>query len=358
MPLQESFIAKRQNDRHELPRLWYAFSLARRKPPSSVSIGVEGRMIFGRSRRFGERQAHRWLGVAAIFSALCISLSFPAGAQNRANVSIDLGKTVNVLTDTSLGVPASTSDGNSFNTAGVPYLHAAGITAVRYPGNHGVADLYHWSTKTTSRFPGAEAGYFAPESNFASFAQMAEMLGQTVIVVNYGANFDGTGGGEPVEAAAWVAYANGNASDTRTLGKDSTGQDWQTVGYWATIRGQAPLAADDGLNFLRIQHPRPFGFKLWQVGDEVYNNGFYGGGHTGNPDLHAEGQCEAFTRRVCGEFQAVRAGNEGSRSLDPNRSGFHRPSRSQPANENLLGQHGRARRPFGLGGRGVGLVVE
>src|SRR5271166_5594274 len=237
--------------------------------------------------QFSARQARRWVGFATKISALCISLSFPAFAQNRANVSIDLGREVNVLTDTSLGVPASTFDANSFNPAGLPLLHAAGITAVRYPGNHGVADLYHWSTKTTTRYLGADAGYFAPESNFANFAQLAEKLGQAVIVVNYGANFDGNGGGEPVEAAAWVAYANGNASDTHALGKDSTGEDWHTVGYWAALRAHAPLSADDGLNFLRIQHPRPFGFKLWQVGDEVYNNGYYGGEHTGNPDLHA-----------------------------------------------------------------------
>ncbi|MGH9560152.1 MAG: hypothetical protein ACRD3S_01750, partial [Terracidiphilus sp.] len=46
-----------------------------------------------------------------------------------------------------------------------------------------------------------------------------------------------------------------------------------------------PLENDDGFNFLRIQHPRPFGFKLWQIGDDVYNNGYYGD-HTGTPDLH------------------------------------------------------------------------
>jgi len=104
--------------------------------------------------------------------------------------------------------------------------------------------------------------------------------------VNYGSNLDGTGGGDPAEAAALVAYANGNANDTRALGTDSTGKDWNTVGDWARIRGQSPLATDDGLNFLRIQHPNPFGFKLWQVGDEVYRNGYYGGDHTGNADLH------------------------------------------------------------------------
>jgi hypothetical protein len=208
-------------------------------------------------------------------------------SQNRANASVDLSKAVNILTDTSLGVPAPTFDANSFNLAGIPFLRAAGITTARYPGNHGVADLYHWSTRTTTKYKGAEVGYFAPESSFGNFAQLAEKLGQALIVVNYGANLDGTGGGEPAEAAAWVAYANGTGADTRPLGKDSTGEDWRTVGYWATLRSQEPLQFDDGFNFLRIHHPNPFGFKLWQVGDEVYNNGYYGGEHTGNPDLHA-----------------------------------------------------------------------
>jgi len=214
-------------------------------------------------------------------------LGIQASGQNRANVSVDLSKAVNILTDASLGVPAPTFDGNTFNPAGLPYLRAAGISVARYPGNHGVADIYHWSTRTTTRYKGAEPGYFAPESNFGSFALFAEKLGQAVILANYGANFDGTGGGEAAEAAAWVAYANGDAADTRALGKDSTGEDWHTVGYWATLRGQSPLPADDGLNFLRIQHPKSFGFKLWQIGDQVYNNGYYGPEHTGNPDLHA-----------------------------------------------------------------------
>jgi len=219
---------------------------------------------------------------------LCLGLMAGTSlfSQTRANVSVDLGRAVNVLTETSLGVPAPTFDANSFNLAGVPYLRAAGVTTARFPGNHGVADLYHWSTRTTTKYKGMEPGYFAPESSFGNFAQFAEKLGQALIVVNYGANFDGAGGGEPAEAAAWVAYANGAADDTRALGKDSTGEDWHTIGYWAALRSQEPLQSDDGLNFLRMHHPSPFGFKLWQVGDEVYNNGYYGGEHTGNPDLH------------------------------------------------------------------------
>jgi hypothetical protein len=72
--------------------------------------------------------------------------------------------------------------------------------------------------------------------------------------VNYGSNLAGTGGGEPAEAAAWVAYANGSPADQKVIGKDSTGYDWKTVGYWASLRASKPLEADDGQNFLRIAH--------------------------------------------------------------------------------------------------------
>jgi hypothetical protein len=207
-------------------------------------------------------------------------------AHAQVNVSIDLSKGLNVLTDASIGVPAVMPNADAFNPAGLPYLHAAGVTSERYPGNHGAADLYHWSTKAATAFKGAPAAYFAPESNFANFAQIAEKLGTSVIVVNYGSNLDGTGGGEPAEAAAWVAYANGDPTDSRVIGKDSKGHDWQTVGYWATMRAAAPLGIDDGFNFLRIHHDKPFGFKLWQVGDQVYDNGYLGEKFIGNPDLH------------------------------------------------------------------------
>lgn len=207
-------------------------------------------------------------------------------AHAQVNVSIDLSKGLNVLTDASIGVPAVMSNADAFNPAGLPYLHAAGVTSERYPGNHGTADLYHWATKTATAYRGATAVYFAPESNFANFAEVAEKVGTAVIVVNYGSNLDGNGGGEPAEAAAWVAYANGDPTDSRVIGKDSKGHDWQTVGYWATMRAAAPLGIDDGFNFLRMNHAKPFGFKLWQVGDQVYDNGYLGEKFIGNPDLH------------------------------------------------------------------------
>lgn len=179
------------------------------------------------------------------------------------------------------------SDSQSFEPDMLPYLRAAGIRSLRYPGSPGIADLYHWSTNTLIvKKDGAGSNLLASGTDFGHFALFAEQLGQPVIVVNYGTNYDGSGGGEPAEAAAWVAYANGDAGNMQELGTDSTGKDWHTVGYWAGLRGESPLANDDGLNFLRLNHPKPFGFKFWQIGDEPYNNGYPGGDQVSNPNLY------------------------------------------------------------------------
>jgi hypothetical protein len=53
------------------------------------------------------------------------------------------------------------------------------------------------------------------------------------------------------------------------------GKNWNTVGYWASIRAAAPLATDDGYNFLRASHPAPFGFKYWEIGNECYGSWEY-----------------------------------------------------------------------------------
>src|SRR5204863_1934760 len=49
--------------------------------------------------------------------------------------------------------------------------------------------------------------------------------------------------------------------------------DWKSVGYWASLRASSPLVSDDGLNFLRINHPSAFsGLKYWEIGNEEYGN--------------------------------------------------------------------------------------
>lgn len=206
------------------------------------------------------------------------------GQGIRVNVQLD--QSVNVLSPTAIGLPAVMSDGATFQAGTAPYAHLAGAYTLRYPGTPGVADLFHWSTSTLTKYLGSNPPYINPDANFGNFAKSLDSFGTALVEVNYGANLDGTGGGDAGEAAAWVAYANGDPADTRPIPKDKDGDDWHTVGFWAAIRSQAPLAHDDGFNFLRIAHPRPLNIMLWQIGDHVYNNGFYGEKHSGEPDLH------------------------------------------------------------------------
>ncbi|MGB0063752.1 MAG: hypothetical protein WBP85_04835, partial [Terracidiphilus sp.] len=96
-----------------------------------------------------------------LIGTLFLVASLSARGQDHANVTVDLNRTVNVLIDTSLGLPAVMFDANSFNPQSIPYLRAAGITSARYPGNRGAADLYHWSTKGATPYRGADAGFMA-----------------------------------------------------------------------------------------------------------------------------------------------------------------------------------------------------
>lgn len=231
------------------------------------------------------RSGHVNRSLIAVAGAAAFLLAQTACAAENAKVTVALDKPVNVLTATSLALPALMHDADAFKPASAPFTRLAGVTVIRYPAGS-VADLFHWSTNSLSKYKGSDPPYINPDSSFGNFARNLDKYGTAEIVVNYGSNAEGTGGGDPGEAAAWVAYANGDASDTRSVPRDEKGSDWKTIGFWATLRGQDPLATDDGFNFLRISHPKPFGILLWQIGNQIYNNGFFGVDHTGAPDLH------------------------------------------------------------------------
>ena len=134
-----------------------------------------------------------------------------------------------------------------------------GVQALRFPGGSG-SDQFNWLSN-------ADVVVVDPwKTTLASFIQVVTNLNaQAMITLNYGS-------GTSNEAAAWVAYVNAETNNTRSLGVDSTGFNWQTAGYWASLRAAAPLAADDGENFLRISQPAPLGFKYWEIGNEVYGS--------------------------------------------------------------------------------------
>jgi hypothetical protein len=237
------------------------------------------------------RQRQRRIGRGGLFSLLLAVLLFGTGpilAQYKANVQVDLSKPRAMFFATSIGTAAEAYDGNVYSAATWKLLQDAGITNLRYPGNGGIDAVYHFSTGAiTNPYSNDKAPDFGEEKKFPKALPFLEQLGTALVTVNYGSNLDGSGGGEPAEAAAWVAYANGKPDNTQAIGKDSKGNDWKTVGYWASLRAASPLPTDDGFNALRIGHVSPVGIQLWAIGHEPWSNGFYGTDAKGEPDLHA-----------------------------------------------------------------------
>ena len=231
------------------------------------------------------------------------------GSVGNVKVSVDASKLRNIVGYRAFGIQASVSDNNLINPQVVALLKAAAINTLRYPGG-GYADNYHWSNYKSTKWQAGEIskyGDYGIKNDFGNFAMLLDYVqnGTAVITVNYGSNLAGTGGGEPEEAAAWVSYCNGDPADERVIGKDSTGYDWKTVGYWATMRASSLLAEDDGFNVLRIKHLKPLDIKYWEIGNEVFGNGYYTEDANGGleEDLHAPYAANAK------ESEKIRHGN-------------------------------------------------
>jgi hypothetical protein len=189
-------------------------------------------------------------------------------------------------------------------TPTAPLLADMGTGAFRLPGGS-ASDQYEWQTDLSL----PDKSYKWP-SNAATFATVTQAQGaQAFVTVNYGS-------GTPQQAAAWVAYYNGSTSGTASLGVDTSGTNWKTVGYWASIRAAAPLATDDGYNFLRASHPAPFGIKYWEVGNECYGtweydlHGASGSGLTGvayDPYTYAQ-YFQSFSKQMLAVDPAIHIG--------------------------------------------------
>ncbi len=174
------------------------------------------------------------------------------------NLAVNAASVIRPVDARVFGLNTAIWDAQLGTAANRALLAQIGVGSLRYPGGSS-ADDYDWQldrSVTNNSFQWASA--------FSTFAPLAAALGaQPYLTVNYGS-------GTPEQAAAWVAYANGSTTNTLALGTDAKGRNWQTVGYWASLRAASPLATDDGYNFLRLAHAAPFGFKYWEVGNECY----------------------------------------------------------------------------------------
>jgi len=106
----------------------------------------------------------------------------------------------------------------------VDALQAAGITQVRWPGGSD-SDLYHWESNSL-----CDGGYADPEDTFLNFVSDMAVPAKldVALTANYGSDPTCTTGGEPSEAAAWVAAAlqDGITPSHMTVGNEEYGS-WE-----------------------------------------------------------------------------------------------------------------------------------
>lgn len=234
------------------------------------------------------------------------------GVGAAAVVVVDTSEVRTAVPDTAFGIHSSVY-ANQWPNAQLPgRLSESGVTMVRYPGG-GYADAFHWSITRASWENGVvggglspwwgdpdDFGYVAAGTDFGNFVRVLSALddAEAIITVNYGSAQKFVGGrslvpdfgGQPGEAAAWVAYANGDpclfgtAQDV-LLGTDQQGNNWLTAGYWAKLRASTPAqyrqwAGAAGLynayhEFLAIGRPQPVGIRYWEIRNETFGSGYY-----------------------------------------------------------------------------------
>ena len=173
------------------------------------------------------------------------------------SVTVDLASSGPAVTDKLLGMNMAVwYDLVSNQTGIVDAFQAAGITQVRWPGGSD-SDLYHWATNSE-----CDGGYADGNDTFSNFVNdMAVPANLDVaLTANYGSNTTCNGGGEPIEAAAWVtaALADGITVSHMTVGNEEYGS-WEydlhstpndptiyaaavvgTTGYYQSIKTASP----------------------------------------------------------------------------------------------------------------------
>ncbi|WP_425395168.1 hypothetical protein [Aeoliella sp.] len=273
----------------------------------------------------------KYLVLLGSVAALLIGPLKPATAQFQANVSVNAGNVRSTMSPLGLGIHTSPYYNSLTDPNLDDRLEEAGVTTLR-AGGGGYADVHHWSITRAAWENGIaegggccgggltpwfgnpnDFGYVGGGSDFANFVRLLDRTdnSQAVVTVNYGSalklvpdasNPAGVAsvvpdfGGQPKEAAAWVAYANSDASlygtqNDITIGIDEQGNDWKTAGYWAKLRAssageyQSWAQADgvyDPLNtFLAIDRDNPVGIKYWEIGNETFGTGYYEQGTNG-----------------------------------------------------------------------------
>jgi hypothetical protein len=135
---------------------------------------------------------------------------------------------------------------------------ATGSHLVRWPGGS-YSDQYHWATHS-----GCGGAYVSPGSTFDDFMQKVIVPNgdEVALTVNYGSNSACNGGGDPNEAAAWVAdvVSKGYNAHHYTVGNEVYGSweyDLHAVKWDPTTYANAVGTATSGgyYQLMKAQDP-------------------------------------------------------------------------------------------------------
>lgn len=272
------------------------------------------------------RTLHAGRCVLLIAAATMLDVAGSRVAQAQTvTASVNVNSTLAVVPEYGYGVHSSVYDNSFSNDSQIALLNTrlteAGVDVLRYPGG-GYADVFHFSMSRNGGPTGyglspwwgipGNYGYMGPRTDFGNFVKALDTTSsKTIITVNTGSamKFDATNqlgvpthNGQPQEAAAWVAYANADPALYGTpndiaLGVDAEGNDWKTAGYWAKLRASTPAEFSawataggvyDARNaFLAINRDAPVGVEYWEIGNENFGTGYYGGPNYNPSDPNA-----------------------------------------------------------------------
>ena len=213
-----------------------------------------------------------WLLVAGLFGLAALSAACGSGASYEARV--DIGPPTETVLHPEIvgfntlwplgGMGSLEDDRQALDEARVALLSELRPRLLRYPGGT-ISHTFHWSQaigpvdeRTPQTIPFLEDERFRsfggktdrPRYGPAEFLELCERIGAEPLLVC--AFEEGT----PEEAAAWVAYLNGDPNDERRIGTDANGTDWGTVGEQAGKRVAAGRTD-------------PWGVTWFEVGNEL-----------------------------------------------------------------------------------------
>jgi hypothetical protein len=155
------------------------------------------------------------------------------GVSQPTTVTVDQSGTGIAVSDQLLGMNLAAWYDVVGNSTGINSAFGqAGIKAIRWPGGSW-SDAYHWGQGGVAPFMCTGNGSATGWAGYSSFSQFVSSVVQggsydLALTANYGSNAACTGGGDPTEAAAWVAEAvkDGAAPSHVTVGNEEYGS-WE-----------------------------------------------------------------------------------------------------------------------------------